>query len=456
MKDRNIILTVNVVEPGLVRAVNMHSKTMGKQLRGLVLVHSGYANQPGRPRDTTGLFEEVICDFDNQDELQLTLKPYADRILAATCRYEEALQPFSQVIPFLPYIYTPSDTALLWSTEKPLMRDRLRNYDKNLVPRYQNIELEDLPKLKTLIKDFTFPVIVKPSGLSKALLVTECKTEKELKDRLEHTFTLIYEVYAREQYPGKPSVLVEEMIQGEMYSTDAYVTHKGEVLCLPLVRVITAHSVGLPGFYGHQRVVPTGLSNKEVEAAFAASRAAIRALNLSATTAHVELFRTSKGWKIIEVAARMGGYRDGLYREAYGIEHFYNDLAVRMGQQPKMPGKLLKHAAVLNIYADDEGYIESIQGIEKARKLSSIVYIDSHAKPGDKALFATNGGNPIVDGILSNKDPQRLKRDIAKVRELIKINLSNSGTINARRDYTRPSTNPSTLNFRTDRKLIRH
>ncbi len=425
MQDRDTILTINVVEPALVRAVNMHSKAMGKDLKGVVLVHSGYADHPNRPKDTTGLFKEVISDFDKPDELQSALKPYADRLLAVTCRYEEAIQPFGKVIPFLPYINTPSESALKWSTEKPLMRDRLKNYDPSLVPKYQYVEEKDIPRVRSLVEGFAFPVIIKPSGLSKALLVSLCKNEDELEDRLLHTFEVIHDVYARDQYPGKPAVLVEEMMQGDMYSVDAYVTKEGEISCLPLVRVVTAHFLGLPGFYGYHRIapVPTELPQKEVEAAFAAAKAAIRALNLSATTAHVELFHTPHGWKIIEVAARIGGYRDILYREAYGIEHFYNDLAVRMGMKPKMPGKPIGNAAVLNIYAEKEGFIESIEGLDEARQLDSVVFLEEHAGPGDVALFASNGGDLIVDGILSNKDPKQLQNDLARVRKLVKINL---------------------------------
>jgi biotin carboxylase len=274
-----------------------------------------------------------------------------------------------------------------------------------------------------LVKDFTFPVIVKPSGLVESLLVERCATPQELKDRLEHTFQIIREVYAREYRLNKPGVLVEEMMQGEMYSTDAYVTHDGEVFCLPLVKVITAHSIGLPGFYSYRHIIPTGLPKEEVQAAFAAASAAIKALNLSASSTHIELFRTPDGWKIIELGARIGGYREALYREVYGIEHFYNDLAVRMGGRPIMPGEPIGHAAGLNIYADEEGYIASIEGMEQARQLPSIVSLEAHAKAGDQALFAGNGGHLIVDGILSNKNPKQLEKDVIKVRELVKINI---------------------------------
>lgn len=426
MQQKDIILTINVVEPGLVRAVNMHSKNLKRDLKGLVLVHNDYVNQPNRPKDNTGLFEEIVCDFDNPDELQSVLKPYAQRILAVTCRYEEAIQSFSKVIPFLPFAYTPSETVLKWSTEKPLMRDRLYNYEPALVPRYQYIEETDLSDLDELIKDFNFPVIIKPSGLAKALLVAVCYSGEELKERLKTTFHLISDVYARDQYPGKPAVLVEEMMHGDMYSVDAYVKPDGEIFCLPPVKVITAHSKGLPGFYGYERLLPAGLSEDEIKEAHKVSKKAINSLNLSATTVHVELFNTADGWKIIEAAARMGGFRDDLYREVYGIEHYYNDLAVRMGLDPIMPTAPKAYAAVLNMYAEEEGQIEAIEGMEKAEALESVVSLATRAKPGDKALFSTNGGDLIVYSVLSNKSSIKLKADMAEVRKLIKIDIKGS------------------------------
>jgi hypothetical protein len=213
------------------------------------------------------------------------------------------------------------------------------------------------------------------------------------------------------------------MMQGDMYSTDVYVSQNGTMECLPLVRVLTANEVGLPGFYGYRCIIPTGLSAAETDKAFTAARASVKALNLRSTTAHVELFHTRQGWKIIELGARIGGYREDLYREAYSIEHHYNDLANRAGMRPKITHTHLRHARAENIFADMEGVIEVIEGIEEARKLESAVYVEKHAKVGDEALFAHNGGDLLVDAILSNEDQQKLEKDVAALRKLIKIKI---------------------------------
>lgn len=434
MTVRDTILTINIVEPGLVNAINRHAKEMNRDLKGVVLIDHGYAAEALErdfPRDKTGLFQEVFCNLNDPDDIQKALMPYTDRLLAATCRYENSMYSYRNVIPFIPYVLTPSESSLLWSLEKPLMRDRLSKYDSNLVPKYQYMEACDMPNMKNLLQDFSFPVIVKPSSLAESLLVTECKDEQSLKSCLENTFRLIGEIYSREHRTTKPSVLVEEMMQGDMYSTDAYVTSEGEIFCMPLVKVITAHSIGLPGFYSYRHIIPVGLTDHEINAAFDAARGSVRALNLRSTSTHIELFYTPQGWKIIEVGARIGGYRAALYSEAYGSDHFYNDLAIHLGQKPIMPGEPLQHAAGFNIYAEDEGIIESIMGIAESSKLESVVSIESHAESGDHARFASNGGRYVVDGILSNKDPQKLEEDMTKIRELVVINIESKQSSNA-------------------------
>ncbi len=420
---KDIVLSIDVVEPGLVNAVHLLSEELGRPLRGIVLVHKSFVDYPGRPIDTTGLFEEIVVDFDDADELQKTVKPFMDQILVVTTRYEDAIHHFSQLVPFVPYVNTPTESSLIWSTEKPLMRDRLKAYDERLIPRYQSIEQKDLVRWEELVKDFSYPVIVKPGSLWSSFLVTRCDTKEELGECLASTFRVIQEVYGRLRRETEPAVLVEEFMIGDMYSTDVYVSEDGIIECLPPVQVLTAESVGKPGLYGYRCILPTALSEEEVGRAHDAAKASIRALNLRATTAHIELFHTKDGWKIIELGARIGGYREGLYREAYGVEHHYNDLANRAGMRPKMPSKVIRHARAENIFADEEGIIEAIEGLDEARRLESTIFVESHVEPGAMALSAGNGGDLIVDAILSNIDPKKLEEDVAKLRGLVKIKV---------------------------------
>jgi hypothetical protein len=170
--------------------------------------------------------------------------------------------------------------------------------------------------------------------------------------------------------------------------------------------------------------VPTDLSQQEVDKANAAATASVRALHLRSTTVHIELFHTATGWKIIELGARIGGGREELYREAYGIEHHYNDLANRAGMEPKIPTEALRHALREDIYSDDkEGTLEAIEGLEEARNLESMASLTVGAKPGDKIAYADKGGDVLVVGILSNTDKHKLDADAKKLREIVKFKI---------------------------------
>lgn len=422
--EKDIVLSVDVVEPGLVHAVQLLSKELGRPLKGIALVHRGFLDYPDRPVDNTGLFEEVVADFDNPDELQKVLLPFLDRILLVTTRYEDSIHHLSQLVPFVPYVYTPTESSLRWSSEKPLMRDRLKTYDPSLVPKYQLMRQNDLPMWEELTTGFTFPVIVKPGSLWSSFLVTRCDTKEDLEKCLHETFAIIDKVYGHWRRVAKPALLVEEMMQGDMYSTDVYVSHDGIIRCLPLIKVLTAASLGLPGFYGHTCILPTELSDEETARGFAAAQAAVRALGLRSTTVHIELFHTSDGWKIIELGARIGGRREKLYHEACGIEHHYNDLINRIGMEPVMPTHVVRHARSEDIFAEVEGTVEAIEGVEEARQLESVVSLKVNVTPGDWALFADKGGDALAVAILSNSDKAKVEADAAKLRELIRFKIN--------------------------------
>jgi biotin carboxylase len=424
MQTKSIVLAIDDVEPGLVKAFEKHQHRLGRKLEGVVLVNSHYPDFRERNHDPSGTFTEVFCDYDNPEEIKAALAPYRDRLLVVTCRQESSIDALRKVVPWLPEdLDAPSADSLLWSTEKKLMRDKMSAYDSSLTPRYSYLTKYDPEEIQRISEEYTFPVIVKANGLRASILVERCETPQALNDYVQQAFAIIHDIYARDTGHGEPSMLVEEMIQGDMYSTDVYVDPKGHIDCLPLVQVITAHAMGLPGFYSYRHVVPVNLEEHLVESAFVAARKAVEALELRASTAHIELFLSPNGWKLIELGPRIGGYREDLYREAFGIDHYYNDLAVRIGLPLEIPTKQLKYAAGFNIYADKEGTIQSITGIAEARKVSGVLYVNPHAEPGDEALFAGNGGRLIVDGILSDTDAARLEEKMAHIRNVVKINL---------------------------------
>ncbi len=420
--QKNIVIVIDCVDKGLVNAVKKIENKLGYKLKPIALVSKKFSLLDEYKNSDRTYFKEIICDFDDLSELQKTLKPIQDKILVSCCRYEAAMSDYAKAIPFMPYISTPTESSLLWSTEKKFMRDRLRDFDDSLIPKYKHLKVFNSIEIDDIIKNFTFPVIVKPNGLRLSLLVTKCDTPNELSTILANTFNLIAGVYKKEGGVGVPSVLVEEFIVGELYSIDAYIKPDGEVYCMPPIRTVTANDKGLEGFYGCEFILPVQLNKQEVSKAYETAILSIKALNLRACSAHVELYRCNDGkWKIVELGPRLGGHRDELYFGAYGVDHFYNDLAFRIGLPLEIPKPTGEFISCMGIYPETEGVIKSINNLSDAGKLEGVVSIDAKMNPGDRAVFAQNGGKSAVHASLVSDSIENLTLLIEKVRNIVNI-----------------------------------
>ncbi len=424
---KNIILSIREVEPGLVTACHKLSEKLGYKLEGLVIIPVDFINNPKAVNDTSGFFKSLIIDFDNPSDIKQKLEPYLDRILTVNCRFETAIQQYIKTIPFLPEsVSAPTVESLQSCTEKSLMRDKLRDFDKSLIPKYTIIESFNISKqnLSEIVSEMVFPMVVKPSGLYSSLLVTKCIDFESLFTILNNTLSIIGDIYEKEGGTGSPKVLIEEFIKGDMYSIDAYVKPNGEVVCLPPVRVITSHDVGLEGFYCYESIVPSNLESNEVVLANKAATSAVLAIGLRSCTAHIELYNTDNGWKIIELAPRIGGHREDLYREAYGIDHYYNDLSSRLNVDLGLPKtENQNYALSMNVYPDKEGQIVSYEGLDKIAALDSYVYAVPHIPIGATAKFAHNGGTFAVDILLSATTSSGVLEDASSARKFLRINV---------------------------------
>jgi len=253
-------------------------------------------------------------------------------------------------------------------------------------------------------------------------LVSICFHEEELESMLKKTFRKIQKVYEEKGRETTPAVLVEQFMEGEMYSTDAYVTARGKIYFCPMVHIKTGRSIGFDDFFGYQQITPTTLRKSTIEKAEAVAEKAIRALGLRSSTAHIELMRTDNGWKVIEVGARVGGFRQALYKASYGIDHGMNDILIRMPQKPIITKKAKGYSAAMKFYPKKEGALTQLKGIKKIQELKSIRNVNVNKKIGDRCLFAKHGGVSVCNIILFNKDRTALLADIRRIEKGLLIN----------------------------------
>jgi biotin carboxylase len=421
-QERDLILCVGSYLPSQKTALAKISKQWNKRVTPLVLLDiTNPQARKSMPKDSRAIILEV--DFSSHLAIQKALLPYERRLLAATCRSESNIPMFKKVIPHIPYINTPTELSLEWTTDKIRMRQLLRGYDKKVSPKFVVAHDATAETLDRIEKQVGFPLIIKPAGLAASLLVTICYHREELEANLANTVRKINQIYKKKKGRGEPQILVEEFMEGTMYSVDCYVNQRGVVYYTPLVHVKTGMSIGMDDFFGYQRITPVGLKPHKVEAAKKVADKAIEALNLRSTTCHVELMKTEDGWRVIELGPRIGGFRQEMYELSYGIDHSLNDILIRVPKKPALSKKVRGYTAVMQFYPERKGRLSTIEGINRVRKLESFSRIDVIKKAGDLCDFARNGDDPVFTIVLFNQNRSKLLADIRRLETTVRIKI---------------------------------
>jgi hypothetical protein len=420
---RNIIAYVMVLPPGAVESIRAYEKKVQRKFR-IMLIRDVRHNASKQKESYKGLDMLVECNFDIPARIAEALAPYQDELCAITCRTESYMARFIQVIPHVPYLRTPTTESLIWASDKLEMRRRFKLLAKKYTPKYAVVKENTKQERKRVIQKVGFPMIFKPTNLAQSLLVSVCYHEDDLKRVIDHAYRHIKKIYAENGRIETPRIMVEEYMEGDMYSVDAYVSGRGTVHFCPMVRVITGKNVGRDDFSNYIHLSPTGLKKRSIERAHEAAKAGIHALGLRSTTVHVELMKIDDEWKLIEIGARVGGFREKLHRLSCDIDHSLNDVLIRLPKKPIIPKKCIGFSATLKWYPNKEGKIIAIKGIKKCQELKSFSELKMLKKVGDVCHSAQHGGKAVFFITLFSVERAKLLADMRRVEQLVDVQIS--------------------------------
>ncbi len=408
------------IPAGAIESIRRYGKLEKRKFRVMLIVDAATAK---KREGHTG--PDILIEVDFNDPLKIAeaLAPYQDELYAITCRTESYMARFIQVIPHVPYLRTPTTESLRWASDKLEMRRRFRLLAGKFSPKYTVIKENTKSERRRIVEKIKFPLIVKPTNLAQSLLVTVCYHEEDLERAIHAIRKKIQKIYDENGRSEAPKIIAEEFMEGDMYSVDAYVNSRGTLYFCPMVKVVTGHNIGHDDFFNYLHMSPTSLKPRSIERAHEAAAAGIHALGLRNTTTHVELMKIDDVWKIIEIGARVGGFRDKLHRLSCDIDHSLNDLLIRIPKKPRIPKKCKGVAATLKWYPRKEGTLHALKGIKKIQELKSFVDISVTKKVGDKCTFAKNGGKAVFTVTLYNGERSKLLADIRRVEQAIDIQI---------------------------------
>lgn len=350
----------------------------------------------------------VACSFSSQAEITGALGPDRDVICSVLCRGDRYVQYLRRVIPLLPVgILAATPESLAAATNKRLMRRDFLRYFPEISPQFLQVQDASPASLAAIEQRLAYPIIIKPADLSSSVLIHSCHTKSELRSNLPHIFKTIRDIYRAEGREDEPQVIVEEYLEGDFYSIDAYVMRPDEIFFCPPVAYITAKQLGIDDFFLYKRFVPAGLDDAEVGQANQVTAKAIKALGLCHTSVHAELIRTKQGWKIIELGPRLGRFRQTMYMQGYGIDHSRNDILIHFGKKPAIPQTFKRYCAAYSIYPVAEGVLREVTQLETLRLHPAVTFLQVNKKPGELCLYAKHGGHAIVEFAIASDDKRQ-------------------------------------------------
>ncbi|WP_410642722.1 ATP-grasp domain-containing protein [Amycolatopsis sp. lyj-346] len=272
-----------------------------------------------------------------------------------------------------------------------------------------------------------FPAIVKPVNGAGSNLVRTVSTVDELAAAYELLAARLPESadprYHRPVGTVDPSAtfLVEGFLTGPEYAVDVLVrdgvAEPVEILDKPLIDERKFELV--------LSCPPAGLSAERAASVTAAASAAVLALGLDNTVAHVEVIDDERrGPTIVEVNAGRpaGSIMPLLAKLRTGVDVFAELTALALGAPPptREPAKLPIPLAMLILYAAGSGTLTGIGGLDEVAALPEVVDVVTTVSPGQVLTDEqeTYAVNLVVAGFADHDDLVALHAEASKLIRL--------------------------------------
>ncbi|WP_297204601.1 alpha-hydroxy-acid oxidizing protein [uncultured Brachyspira sp.] len=273
------------------------------------------------------------------------------------------------------------------ASNKIRMRERFK---KNNVPQPDFFPVWNYEEAMEAYKHLNKPVVVKPADNMGARGVMKVANENDILAAFNR---------AKSASPSG-EVIIEEFMDGPELSIDMLI-YNDEIH----VTGVADRIIEFPPFFietGH--IMPSALEKEKIEDAVNVMKHGIKALNLKIGAAKGDIKVTKNGAMVGEIAARLsGGFMSAYtYPLSTGVNLIKNAIEIALGNPPSDLKPKWNKVSVEKAFLPGTGIIESIDGVENAKKIEGVKEVFIKTKAGDILVTPTNNlekaGNIITVG----------------------------------------------------------
>lgn len=355
----------------------------------------------------------VPVDFTSPQTIVKSLDSLNVTIKGLLCTYESYL-PAKAILGNHLRLLTPNFEAVEKCTDKYIMRQAFDQIDPSMSPRFASISTKE--ELLQASSNMHYPVILKPTNLVKSLLVIRCNDESELIQNYEHACQQINQLYKKHRvYSHQPRFIIEEYINGRTCSVAAFVDQDGNIaMCKGITALVNAHDIDQEDNYIFARQLPGEFTPKLKEKIFEIARKGAQAVGAKSTPLHIEIIYNDTEVKLIEIGARIGGYRPRMYQSCYGIDLIEQEINVATGKLVNLEGKLQQYSGVFEFFPKTQGQFKNVENLP-----FDVVFDYFKQVTKDKPVGpARDGYKAAAIGIVTAKTSQELESAITSLKKV--------------------------------------
>ncbi|HDZ4329037.1 TPA: ATP-grasp domain-containing protein [Campylobacter jejuni] len=190
------------------------------------------------------------------------------------------------------------------TTDKSLMK---KVFERNNINHAKYFILKDEKDLEQIAN---FPVVVKPSDRSAGRGVVKVFDKENLKKYF----------YKAKDFSYNKIVLAEEVLKGRQFSVETISSH-GKHQIIAITEEYLREGEFANDFLETQQLIPARVNHFEKQLIESEIIRVLNAFKINFGASHIEIKLHNNIVKIIEIASRMGGWRDVLAYHSYGIDY---------------------------------------------------------------------------------------------------------------------------------------